>query len=80
MSASFMQVEQVPLPAEAVQDIIRDETKFLRRHLGLGESPGMPPGTPPACAPTFSIERAPKRSASCPVALTGLRQMSTEFP
>ncbi len=59
MSFTFMQAEQVPLPAEAVQDVIRNETKWLRRHLGLGECPGIPPRSPPACAPIFFIERRP---------------------
>ena len=53
--------------AEALEEIIKDVTKRLRRHLGLGESPGMPPGSPPDCAPIFFIERAPssRNGASC---------------
>lgn len=43
-----------------IGDEIEDETRRLRRHLGLGESPEMPPGTPPDCTPVFFIERAPK--------------------
>ena len=62
-----MQAEQVPLPAKAVPDIIRDETKCLRCHLGLEEAPEMSPRTPSACAPMFFIERAPnsRNGAKC---------------
>ena len=55
-----MEDEQVFSSAGVAQNIISNETKGLRRHLGLGESPGMPPSThPPARVPLFSIERAP---------------------
>ena len=67
MSVSFVYPEQAPLSAGAVQDIT-NETEQLRRHLGLGKSPGMPPSsTPPVCIPLVFIERAPSalRGASC---------------
>lgn len=62
-----MLAEHTPLSAEAVRIIITDETKRLRRHLGLAESPGMPPRTPPACTPLFFVERAPssRTGAKC---------------
>ena len=84
VSASFMQVEQVPLLAETVPDIIRDETKCLRRHLGLGSLLKCLPG-PLQLVLQFYLSNvlqilAMVRSASCPVALTGLGQMSTGLP
>src|SRR6266516_365290 len=68
MSVGSIQAEQVSSSDEAVQGIISDETKRLRRHLGLGESPRMPPSsTPPDCIPLFFIERAPssRNGARC---------------
>lgn len=67
MSADSVQAEQTSLSTEAISNIIKDETKHLRRHLGLGESSEMPPGSPPACAPIFFIERAPnsRNGAKC---------------
>lgn len=53
-----MQAEQVPLFAEAVQNIIKDETKWLRHYLGLEGFFKMFFKTFSACASIFFIERA----------------------
>jgi hypothetical protein len=50
------------------QATLRWETLQLRRHIGLGDSPGMPPpADPPACIVLFFIERAPdsRNGAAC---------------
>src|SRR5436190_12574473 len=42
------------------EEDVSQETKRLRCHLGLGESPGMPfSSIPPECVPLFFIECAP---------------------
>ncbi len=62
-----MQAEQVPLFVEAVQDVIRNETKWLRRYLGLGEFLGISSRSSLVCAPIFFIERRSnsRDSAKC---------------
>jgi hypothetical protein len=48
---------------ETIAKIISEETKRLRRHIGLGDTPELPgSGTPPDCVPLFLIERAPYSS------------------
>jgi hypothetical protein len=47
---------------------LRNESQRLRRHIGLGDSPGMPaPGDPPECVVLFFIEGAPhsRNGAAC---------------
>lgn len=68
MSVGVSQAEQGSVPVETVHDSIGEETKRLRRHLGLGDFPGLPSSTtPPACTPLFFIERAPssRNGAMC---------------
>jgi hypothetical protein len=49
------------------QQMIEEETRRLRRHLGLGETVHEPDPGPPDCQPLFFIEIAPhsSRGAKC---------------
>jgi hypothetical protein len=74
MSADAMDIDHVSSSAEDVEDMISNETKILRRHLGLGESPGIPPqSNPPVTQPLFFIEIAPSapRGANCKLSTCG---------
>lgn len=65
-----------------VEDPISKESKRLRRHLGLGDTPDMPPSNPPPdVMPLFLIERAPgsRNGSKCKLSSCSKRIMPGQY-
>lgn len=68
MNVDIQQGEQTSSYLDDVPDTIGDEAIRLRRHIGPGDTPGLPSSiTPTDSVPLFLIERAPwsPRGAAC---------------